>query len=288
MNESKSAGKGAEGRRHSRRVPEGFTLTLYRKSASAAHQVRKNIGEALLDISAGGARLRVSEAVVKGTPVSLELKELSTNDIFHARGEVRWVEMRVVDGKPQHFIGVQFVEVFTPLAKREKFFYGKTTLEARPEREAGTSVTGTNVIPSTKILATPQLAQPGDRKAERFQVDDYVVTAFRAGLLSSVGLRKNLATEVVDLSRTGAQIACRELIPIGSRITFTLHLNKFADTFETEAEVVWVKEGPSPTGTVYFTGITFGEMGKEKRRLVDYMMSWFTSYQHKYRQNHPG
>jgi hypothetical protein len=121
------------------------------------------------------------------------------------------------------------------------------------------------------------------RRAERFQVDDYVVTVFRAGLLSSVGIRKNLATEVVDLSRSGAQIVMVEKMTVGSKISFTLHLNKFADTFESEAEVVWVKEGPTPDGVGWFTGINFTSITAEKRKLIDYMMSWFTSYQAKYK-----
>src|SRR5258706_1816205 len=95
-------GKGAEGRRHARSDVQGFTLIVYRKAASSAHQVRKNIGEQLLDISTGGARIKVTEALPKGAPVSIEIKEVATNEIFHARGEVRSVEMKVVDGQTQH------------------------------------------------------------------------------------------------------------------------------------------------------------------------------------------
>src|SRR5262245_30724773 len=173
------AKKGAEGRRYARRSVEGFSLTVYRKLASAAHAVRKNVGEAILDISAGGIRLRVTEPLEKGAVVSVEIKELATNEIFDARGEVRWAEVKVDDGKPQHMIGVQFVEIFTPLAKREKFFHGKgAVLGPKPSSEPGNSMTQVNVIPATKILQTPGVALPGDRKASRFQVDDYVVTAF--------------------------------------------------------------------------------------------------------------
>jgi hypothetical protein len=67
-------------------------------------------------------------------------------------------------------------------------------------------------------------------------------------------------------------------------VAFTLHLNKFADTFETEAEVIWTKEGRD--GSVFYTGLQFGDLPPSKAKLVDYMMSWFTSYQAKYRQEH--
>jgi c-di-GMP-binding flagellar brake protein YcgR len=263
---------GAEARRHSRRKAEGYTLVAYRTQAMSATRPRRNIGEAVLDISAGGVRLRVAEAVERGTSVTIEIKDLASGEVLHARGDVRWTESKELEGKAAYFIGVQFAEIFTPIAKRDRFFYGGGALAAKP------------AAATVKPLPAPEPAAPEPRRAERFQVDDYVVTAFRAGLLSTVGLRKNLATEVVDLSKSGAQIVCREKLAAGSKIQFALHLNKFGDTFESEAEVVWVKEGESPEGTVYFTGIAFGAMTPAKQRQVDYMMSWFTSYQRRHKQ----
>ena len=276
--------KGAELRRHARRNIAGFTLLAYKTQAASAHRPRRNIGEAVLDISAGGGRLRLTEAVFKGDSVTIEIKELATGDSFHARGDVRWTETKEVEGKKGHFCGLQFVEVFTPIVKREKFFLGNTAiLSAKPatatqiaQKPGATVVNPAGALPAAA-------AGPDGRKAERFQVDDYTLTVFRTGLLSSVGIRKNLATEVVDLSRSGAQIVCTEKIPMGSKVSFTLHLNKFADTFESESEVVWIKEGPAPDGIVFFTGVTFTSISPEKRKLIDYMMSWFTSYQAKYK-----
>jgi c-di-GMP-binding flagellar brake protein YcgR len=279
--------KGAELRRHMRRNMSGFTLVAYKTQAASAYRPRRNIGDGVLDISAGGLRLRLTESVFKGDSITIEIKELTTGDVFHARGDVRWTETKETDGKKQFFCGIQFVEIFTPIAKREKFFLGQTAvLAAKPatptqmaQRPTGTTLTG-----ATAAAAAPAAPSAADgRKAERFQVDDYTLTVFRTGLLSSVGIRKNLATEVVDLSRSGAQIVCVEKLPMGGKISFTLHLNKFADTFESEAEVVWIKEGPSPDGIVYFTGVTFTSISPEKRKLIDYMMSWFTSYQAKYK-----
>src|SRR2546427_10600730 len=99
MGDTKSK-KGAEGRRYARSPVEGFSLTVYRKTAAAAHAVRKNIGEALLDISAGGCRLRVSEPVTEGTALSIEIKELATGEIFHARAEVKRPGTETACGKP--------------------------------------------------------------------------------------------------------------------------------------------------------------------------------------------
>ncbi len=267
-----------EVRKHPRRQTDGMTLTAYRTQPMAAYKPRRNIGAAILDISAGGCRLRITEQVESGASLTIELRELSTGDLFHAHGTVRWIEPK----ETAWLAGVQFVEIFTPLAKRDKFFLGKAALHATPAREPGAG-SYAQVAPRTPAQGTAAAASSA---AARFKVDDYVVTAFRTGLLSSVGLRKNLATAVVDLSRTGVQVVCVEKLPTGTRVAFMLHLNKFADTFETESEVVWVKEGKEGGETVWFTGLQFGPMAPAKQKLVDYMMSWFTSYQAKYRQEH--
>jgi hypothetical protein len=291
MADTKKA-KGADGRRHSRRPIAGFSLVSYKTQAASAYARRKNIGEAVLDISAGGLRLRVSEPLLKGDSVTIEIKELATGDVFHARGDVRWAETREENGKPCYFCGLQFVEIFTAIGKREKFFYGNPgVLQARPVansntqiRDAKTSVNPMGMGPVTTNMHQPVAAVEADgRRSERFQIDDYVVNVFRTGLLSSVGLRKNLATDVIDIGRGGACAICIEKLTVGTKVAFTLHLNKFADTFEGEAEVIWVKEGMMSDGLGFFTGLQFIALSPERRKLIDYMMSWFTSYQAKYK-----
>ncbi len=281
-------GKGAEGRRHSRRSTAGFSLVAYKTQASSAYARRKNIGEAVLDISAGGLRLRISEPLIKGDSVTIEIKELATGDVFHARGDVRWTDLREADGKKEYFCGLQFVEIFTAMGKREKFFYGNPgILQAKPASDSATQLKSVKAAipgqPTTNMTQPIAAAVSDGRKSERFQIDDYTVNVFRSGLLSSVGLRKNLVSDVIDVSRGGAMMICMEKITVGSKLAFTLHLNKFADTFESEAEVVWVKEGPTPDGFGFFTGVQFVSLSPEKRKLIDYMMSWFTSYQAKYK-----
>jgi c-di-GMP-binding flagellar brake protein YcgR len=259
-----------EARRHARRRAEGMTLTCYRTAPVAVYLPRRNVGEAVLDISEGGCRMRLREHVEIGASITLELRETATGDVFHAHGSVKWIDPPDAGVRATFTAGVEFVDIFTPASKRGKFLLGQAALAAVPAKDA-----------------TPKPARVAPAPAARFKVDDYVVTLYRAGLLSSVGIRrKNLATAVVDLSRTGAQIAASERLPIGTRVAFTLHLNKFADTFETEAEVIWTKEGREGQAAVVFTGLQFASLAGGKQKLLDYMMSWFTSYQAKYRQEH--
>lgn len=277
---------GKEARRHPRRPTQGLNIICYRTETMARYKPRQNIGKAILDISQGGCRVALAERVEPGMQLTIELKDAGTGDVFHAHGTVCWVS----DAKPGEpfacSAGIQFVEIYTSLAKREKFFQGRGT---RPTEAAAAAGSSTSVRPPAPADAGPTDLAPGQlQRSTRFHVDDYAVTVTRSGLLGSVGLRKNVATMVVDLSRTGAQVLCTEKMPPGTKVSFMIHLNKFADTFETEAEVVWTKEYTDERGPQYSTGLKFSAVSATRQRLLDYMMSWFTSYQHRYRQDQRG
>ena len=265
------SGKGAEGRKQSRRRPEILGVTCYRCETTRS-RVRKNVGVDILDISPGGLRIRVSELVDMGTMMIVELREPVTGDVFHARGVVRWVETVPGPKGDVHSIGLKFDEILTPLAKRGRFFHGWST-SAPPPPEPARDV-------QERFPETPMRPQTDGR----FQIDDYKVTASRpVGLLSR---RKNVAATVVSLSADGAQIECTEKLEKGARLQFTLHLNKFSDTFESEAEVAWVKEIQSANTTVWLTRLLFVKLDDARLRKLRNMMSWFTSYQAKYRRSH--
>src|SRR5687768_823768 len=130
-----------------RRVPN-VDMFCYRASPSATPQMRRNIGAEILDISQGGARVRVSEAVGRGETVTLELRDRSSGEAFRARGEVRWA----VSAGLGHLLGVQFSEHYTPVGEREVFTTGATPTVKLPSSDE-----------RVDISLTPQ----EKRKAER-------------------------------------------------------------------------------------------------------------------------
>jgi Tfp pilus assembly protein PilZ len=250
-------------RRDPRRSISGVEPFCYKAAPGAGPRIRENIADEVLDISPGGARVRVRQALVKGEPVTLEIKDRQTGETFRARGEVRWCEPRRSLGGQTFMVGMQFGEVYTPVGRRETFTVGP------PPK--GTIVEGAS-------------AALEKRRAARFRVDDYIVTCQPPGTLSSIGLKRNLAREILDLSREGARITLSEALEPGMIVQFTLHLNKFGDTLESRAEVRWCRPEVRTSGASHQVGLRFMDLPIEKQKRIDYMMGWFTSYQHRYRK----
>ena len=233
---------------HPRRVIPDVDLFCYRASASVTPQMRQNIGVAILDISPGGVRLRLSQPVLKGDFITIEIRDPRTRESFRARGQARWSASR--PGNGAHFAGVQFSEVYTPVGQREKFTLGS----------------------AVKALAAAAQRPSEQRTALRFAVDDYVITCVRQGSLSGEGLKRNLARNVVDLSRTGIQVSVDGPLDPGTLVRMTLHLNQFADALEASGEVRWTR----PDGPHYRTGIRFINLPEDRKKMIDFMTKWFT------------
>jgi hypothetical protein len=241
---------------HPRRPIAGVDLFCYRASASPAPQIRQNIGNEIVDISQGGARIRVREVVSKGETITLELKDRKSGESFRARGEVRWCSTRPIGTPSSFFLGVQFSEVYTPMEQRDRFTTGQ--------------------LPKPQEPVNP-LRSSEKRAALRFAVDDYLVTLIRQGTLSTQGLKRNLARQVINLSRTGAQLSVSEVLEPGLLVHFTIHLNKFADGLETAGEVRWCRA----EGGDYLLGLRFVNLPEEKRKMIDFMTKWFSTRQKK-------
>src|SRR5215471_13929313 len=65
-----------------RRSVNNVEMFCYRASPSVIPQFRRNIGSEIVDISPGGARVRVSEPVGRGETVTLELRDRSSGESF--------------------------------------------------------------------------------------------------------------------------------------------------------------------------------------------------------------
>jgi hypothetical protein len=239
-----------------RRSVRNLEMFCYRASPSAAPQMRRNIGAEILDISPGGARVRVSEAVGRGETVTLELRDRSSGESFRARGEVRWAAA----GGPGTLLGVQFSEHYTPVGAREAF----TTGGGAPKTAVA--------APATDIVLAPD----EKRKAERFALKDYVVTLYRQGTLASQGLKRNLGRSILDISSTGAQLEVSETMEAGSLVQFTLHLNALSDSLDALAAVRWCRPDPGVAGSSYRAGLQFLNLGETQRKKIEFMRKWFT------------
>ena len=232
-------------RAYPRRTVPNVEMFCYRASPSAAPQMRRNIGSEILDISQGGARVRVSEAVGRGETVTLELRDRSSGEAFRARGEVRWA----VSAGLGHLLGVQFSEHYTPVGEREVFTMGASpTIKMVPNKEG-------EVV----------LARDEKRKAERFGLKDYTVTLYRQGSLAVQGLKRNTGRTILDISATGAQLEVSETLEAGTLVQFTVHLNALSDSLDALAAIRWCRPDPGVAGSSYRAGLQFLNLGDPQR-----------------------
>jgi c-di-GMP-binding flagellar brake protein YcgR len=236
-------------RTHPRRSPKDLEMFCYRAAASATPQQRRNIGLSLLDLSAGGARLRTLEPVARGESVTLELRDRSSGEAFRARGEIRWS----ASAGTAHTAGIQFREHYSTVELREYFATG-----LRP------------AVPDIVLRMAEK------RKGDRFSVRNVQASLLKAGSLAEQGFRRNLVREVVDLSPGGAQVLVVEPLEPGALIRFSLHMETLPDTLDVQAAVRWSKPDRGTAGDSHRVGLQFLNLSDDRRRMIEFMRKWFS------------
>jgi hypothetical protein len=245
-----------------RRRLSNVEMFCYRASPSVIPQFRRNIGSEIVDISPGGARVRVSEPVGRGETVTLELRDRASGESFRARGEVRWTATATSGSGV--LLGVQFSEHYTPVGTRESFTGSAAAAAVKPAPAAPPD--------SEDIVLAPE----EKRTAVRFALYDYVITVYRQGALAAQGLKRNLGRSVLDISQTGTQLEVSEPLDSGSLVQFTLHLNALSDSLDALAAVRWCRPDTGTAGGGYRCGLQFLNLGDIQRKKIEFMRKWFT------------
>lgn len=226
----------------------------YRAAEGSGPRSRRYIAGEILDISPEGVRLSLRESPGRGEALIIELRNRHTGESFRARGEVRWCAPEESGGGEQYRVGLRFQEVYTPVGRREEF-----TVGPRPMSGEGHAPEG----------FLQKRADP------RFGVEDYLVTCFPRGSPSSENLRRNLAREVVDLSRKGIRLRVAERLKPGACFILTLYMNRFADGLKVTAEARWCRPEAPPAGTGFLAGLKFLDLPEGKVKMVDFLKEWF-------------
>lgn len=109
-------------RRHPRFSVDGARVRLYREGFLAALGLaRGSKGQAVLDLSEGGARVLLTEHLAPRTKVRLRIEIERYQDTIELAGEIRWCVPR---GKPSNFqAGIQFTETDPSVRRKIALMY---------------------------------------------------------------------------------------------------------------------------------------------------------------------
>jgi hypothetical protein len=240
------------GRKISRHPATGLTLTCTRILPSRLHgPSTSNLAVELRDVAPGGLRFVASEPLQVPCPVHLQVREERSGSSLQARGETTWTETRRENGKDVILVGARFTEVLTPPAQSAWYFEGR--------------------------FAPPPAAKraPKPRAAKRFSIPDCGVTLERDHRFRKSERAGNLASRLLDLSRSGAQVVCVDPVSRGERMRLTVDFRTFNDIFTAEAETVWSRSSAAAGNRDWRVGLSFGELSHAQRRQLQTLESWF-------------
>jgi c-di-GMP-binding flagellar brake protein YcgR len=207
-----------------------------------------NLALALKDLGRGGLAFTAAELPPDAHPVEIRIREDATGTMLHARGVVAWVRPRREREHEVYDVGVRFQEILAPAETCARFLDG--------------------VAPAAAGATTIR-----KRRMDRFGITDGDVVVEFDPRFRQVGTKQNLAKGLIDLSRGGAQVACRELLKPGDRVQLTIHLRSFGDVFKAEARTMWVRQG---SDTSWRAGLSFCALDHAQERRLQTFERWFS------------
>jgi len=246
------------GRKKLRFPAKGLTLTCTRVLPTRLHGTSlTNLALELRDVGSGGVRFVASELLQVPCLVHLQVRDETSGSVLQARGAITWAETRRENGKDRVLAGAKFEEILTPSVESSWYFEGRVAPQRKPWE-----------VPSTAKSTKP-------RSADRFTIPECGVTLERDHRFRESGRAGNLATRLLDLSRSGAQVVCGDPVSRGERMRLTVDFKTFNDIFTAEAETVWVRYPATPDSREWRVGLSFGELSHAQLRQLLTIESWF-------------
>ena len=121
------------------------------------------------------------------------------------------------------------------------------------------------------------------RKYLRFRIEDASAEVYIKGLFTSFGLGKvNKGRAAINLSEGGAMLMVRETIPIDTKVTVRIEMEKYEDFIETPGVVKWCEQS-ARSDKDFYAGIQFTGLGDADLKKIAKMREWFTSPEYKSR-----
>ncbi len=121
------------------------------------------------------------------------------------------------------------------------------------------------------------------RRYLRFRIDDASAKLYIKGFLTSLGLgRVNKARAAINMSEGGVMLLARDMIPVGTKVTIRIEMEKFKDFIETTGVVRWCSQG-ARSDKDYYAGIQFSGLDPAEIKKIAQMRDWFNSPEYRTR-----
>src|SRR5262245_51947585 len=185
------------GRSRPRFPARGLTLTCTRPSPYRFHTAVRNLAVELKDVGWGGVRFVAAEPMQVPCSVDLQIRDDASGASLQTRGVTRWTQTRKENGRDLHLAGARFDMILTPPADAAWYFEGRVGPQVKPWQ-----------VPAAKPPPKPRLTA-------RFTIPGCDVVLERDFRFRGSAKPGNLASRLLDFSRSGAQVLCKDPVVRG-------------------------------------------------------------------------
>lgn len=117
----------------------------------------------------------------------------------------------------------------------------------------------------------------------RFRIEDASAEMFVKGFFTSFGLgRVNKGRAAINLSEGGVMLLVSETVPVGTKVTVRIDMEKYEDIIEATGVVRWCEQS-ARSDKDFYAGIQFTGLGDADLKKIAKMREWFTSPEYKTR-----
>jgi hypothetical protein len=216
----------------------GFVCTLTSSDLAGRPGGGHNLAQRLLDVSSGGACLVTVGRLRDRVPLILDIHVPQALARFKARASVRWSETLERRGRTAHVAGLRIERVLESYGDRLSFLGGR------------------------RDPAPPPPVEP-QRRFKRFYPKDARVSCEPLGLAQLLGIRREVALHLKDLSQGGAQVVCSRRLAPGRRVNLRLEIPAARTALSAEAQVRWCRRDTLSLESRWNAGLIFKRMSPE-------------------------
>jgi hypothetical protein len=242
-----------ERRKGNRTVYKGAKVACF----SAEHQSQHdsyNFASHLVDVGLGGMCILSVGRLRDGVRMNVDIFFPQHQGGLKAIAKVKWSREIDYRGKTLFMTGLEFV------GRPE--FTGRA-LDAVRGREH-------------RIETTVRMARFERRRHERHRVAIAEITCMPSGLLASLGLARNPARSLIDLSRSGAQVSVNKPLETGEYVRVRIRIPRVGDILTMTGRVQWCHaDSRAPKKDRWVVGIAFRDVPAKSREILDGLRQWF-------------